>query len=207
MNEGNSKAAEEARRLVREYLMRLCEVRVLDPACGSGNFLYVALEQMKRLEGEVLNFLDALGDTQGRLDLAGHTVNPHQLLGIELNPRAAEVAEMVLWIGYLQWHYRTRGNVNPPEPILQDFHNIECRDAVLAYDRIEYETDAQGRPVTRWDGKTLKPHPVTGCRCRRASAGAGGEVHQPARGAVAGGGLCDRESAVHWRQHGSARAG
>jgi len=31
--------------------------------------------------------------------------------GIELNPRAAEVAEMVLWIGYLQWHFRTRGNV------------------------------------------------------------------------------------------------
>ena len=78
-NEGNSKAAEEARRLVREYLMRLCEVRVLDPACGSGNFLYVALEQMKRLEGEVLNFLDSLGDTQGRLDLAGHTVNPHRI--------------------------------------------------------------------------------------------------------------------------------
>lgn len=162
INEGNGKAADEARRLVREYLMRLCEVRVLDPACGSGNFLYVALEQMKRLEGEVLNFLDALGDTQGRLDLAGVSVDPHQLLGIEINPRAAEVAEMVLWIGYLQWHYRTRGNVNPPLPVLKDFHNIECRDAVLAYDRIEYETDAQGKPVTRWDGRTMKMHPVTG---------------------------------------------
>jgi hypothetical protein len=154
--------ADEARRTVREYLMRLCQVRVLDPACGSGNFLYVALEQMKRLEGEVLNFLDELGDTQGRLDLAGITVNPHQLLGIELNPRAAEVAEMVLWIGYLQWHFRSRGNVNPPEPVLQDFHNIECRDAVLAWDRIDYESDESGRPVMRWDGRTLKPHPVTG---------------------------------------------
>jgi hypothetical protein len=162
LNEGQPKAADEARRLVRDYLMRLCEVRVLDPACGSGNFLYVALEQMKRLEGEVLNFLDALGDTQGRLDLAGVSVDPHQLLGIELNPRAAEVAEMVLWIGYLQWHYRTRGNVNPPLPVLKDFHNIECRDAVLAYDRVEYETDASGKPVMRWDGKTMKKHPVTG---------------------------------------------
>jgi hypothetical protein len=162
LNEGGAKAAEDARRVVREYLMRLCEVRVLDPACGSGNFLYVALEQMKRLEGEVLNFLDELGDTQGRLDLAGVSVDPHQLLGIELNPRAAEVAEMVLWIGYLQWHYRTRGNVNPPLPVLKDFHNIECRDAVLAYDRVEYEVDAQGRPVMRWDGKTMKKHPVTG---------------------------------------------
>jgi hypothetical protein len=162
LNEGGAKAAEDARRVVREYLMRLCEVRVLDPACGSGNFLYVALEQMKRLEGEVLNFLDELGDTQGRLDLAGVSVDPHQLLGIELNPRAAEVAEMVLWIGYLQWHFRTRGNVNPPLPVLKDFHNIECRDAVLAYDRVEYEVDDQGRPVTRWDGKTMKKHPVTG---------------------------------------------
>jgi hypothetical protein len=162
--------ADEARRVVREYLMRLCEVRVLDPACGSGNFLYVALEQMKRLEGEVLNFLDELGDTQGRLDLAGVSVDPHQLLGIELNPRAAEVAEMVLWIGYLQWHFRTRGNVNPPLPVLKDFHNIECRDAVLAYDRVEYETDENGKPVTRWDGRTTKKHPVTGLQVPDESA-------------------------------------
>ncbi|MFO0490161.1 MAG: class I SAM-dependent DNA methyltransferase [Curvibacter sp.] len=158
----NEHKADEARRVVREYLMRLCEVRVLDPACGSGNFLYVALEHMKRLEGEVLDFLDSLGDTQGRLDLAGVSVDPHQLIGIELNPRAAEVAEMVLWIGYLQWHFRTRGNVNPPLPVLKDFHNIECRDAVLAYDRVEYETDADGKPVTRWDGRAMKRHPVTG---------------------------------------------
>ncbi|MFM9107025.1 MAG: DNA methyltransferase, partial [Chloroflexota bacterium] len=141
---------------------RLAAVTVLDPACGSGNFLYVALEQRKRLEGEVLNFLDALGDTQGRLDLAGVSVDPHQLLGLELNPRAAEVAEREPWTGYLQWHFRTRGNVTPPLPVLKDFRNIECRDAVLAYDRVEYETDENGRPVTRWDGKTMKTHPVTG---------------------------------------------
>jgi hypothetical protein len=137
-------------------------VRVLDPACGSGNFLYVTLEHLKRLEGEVLNQLDDLGDTQGRLDLAGVSVDPHQLLGIEINPRAAQIAEMVLWIGYLQWHFRTRGNVSPPEPVLKDFRNIENRDAVLAYDRVEYVTDAQGRPVTHWDGRTTKTHPVTG---------------------------------------------
>ncbi|HOX90778.1 MAG TPA: class I SAM-dependent DNA methyltransferase, partial [Burkholderiaceae bacterium] len=154
--------ADEARRVVREYLMRLCEVRVLDPACGSGNFLYVALEQMKRLEGEVLNFLDELGDTQGRLDLAGVSVDPHQLLGIELNPRAAAVAEMVLWIGYLQWHFRTRGSVMPPLPVLKDFQNIECRDAVLACDAVEFATDEGGRVLTRWDGKTTKLHAVTG---------------------------------------------
>jgi hypothetical protein len=152
----------EAQQQVREFLKHLCEVRVLDPACGSGNFLYVALEHLKRLEGEILNQLDELGDTQGRLDLQGVSVDPHQLLGIELNPRAAEIAEMVLWIGYLQWHFRTRGQVMPPLPVLKDFHNIECRDAVLAYDRMEYVTDERGVPVTRWDGKTMKKHPVTG---------------------------------------------
>ena len=152
----------EAQQQVREFLKHLCEVRVLDPACGSGNFLYVTLEHLKRLEGEILNQLDELGDTQGRLDLQGVSVDPHQLLGIELNPRAAEIAEMVLWIGYLQWHFRTRGQVMPPQPVLKDFHNIECRDAVLAYDRMEYVTDERGIPVTRWDGKTTKKHPVTG---------------------------------------------
>ena len=115
-------------------------MRVLDPACGSGNFLYVTLEHLKRLEGEVLNQLDALGDTQGRLETEGLTVDPHQFLGLELNPRAAAIAELVLWIGYLQWHFRTRGTGLPPEPVLKDFRNIECRDAVLAYDRIEYAT-------------------------------------------------------------------
>ena len=152
----------EAQQQIRDFLRQLCEVRVLDPACGSGNFLYVTLEHLKRLEGEVLNQLDELGDTQGRLDLQGVSVDPHQLLGIELNPRAAEIAEMVLWIGYLQWHFRTRGQVMPPQPVLKDFHNIECRDAVLACDRTEYVVDERGVPVTRWDGRTTKKHPVTG---------------------------------------------
>lgn len=152
----------EAQAEVRSFLHKLAHVRVLDPACGSGNFLYVTLEHLKRLEGEVLNQLDEFGDTQGRLDLAGVSVDPHQLLGIELNPRASEIAEMVLWIGYLQWHFRTRGQVMPPQPVLKDFRNIECRDAVLAYDRVEFVTDERGVPVTRWDGRTMKIHPVTG---------------------------------------------
>ncbi len=90
-----------ARTIVRDFHKKLCAIRVLDPACGSGNFLYVTLEHLKRLEGEVLNQLEELGDKQGLLELAGVTVDPHQFLGLELNPRAAAVAEMVLWIGYL----------------------------------------------------------------------------------------------------------
>lgn len=96
------------------------------------------------------------------LDLSGVTVDPHQFLGIELNPRAAAIAEMVLWIGHLQWHFRTRGHVMPPQPVLKDFHNIECRDAVLAHDGEEFVFDDRGLPITRWDGRTTKTHPVTG---------------------------------------------
>ena len=152
----------EAIKLVAAFQVRLANVRVLDPACGSGNFLYVTLEHLKRLEGEVLDTLERLGQRQMLMDLAGVSVDPHQLLGLELNPRAATIAEMVLWIGYLQWHFRTRGDIRPPEPIIRNFKNIQCRDAVLAYDAVEWVTDEQGRPVTRWDGRTFKPHPVTG---------------------------------------------
>jgi hypothetical protein len=143
-------------------------VRVLDPACGSGNFLYVTIEHLKRLEGEMLNALDVVGFRQTGLALGseradamgGETVDPHQLLRIELNLRAAAIAEVVLWIGYLQWHYRTRGDVNPPQPVVCDFRNIENRDAVLAYDAMEYVTDERGVPVSRWEGISMKPSSV-----------------------------------------------
>ena len=121
----------KARDTVRAFHAQLCDIRVLDPACGSGNFLYVALELMKRLEGEVTALLAELGEDQGALSLAGHTVDPHQFLGLELNPWAAAVAELVLWIGFLQWHFRTHGRASPAEPVLRDFKNIENRDAVL----------------------------------------------------------------------------
>ncbi len=161
---------DEATAELHRFHHRLCTVRVLDPACGSGNFLYVTLEHLKRLEGEVLNALAELGDRQAGLGIdgtradarGGETVDPHNLLGIELNPRAAAIAEVVLWIGYLQWHFRTRGDVNPPQPVIRDFANIECRDAVLAYDDVEFVTDARGVPVSRWDGETMKISPVTG---------------------------------------------
>lgn len=147
---------------IRAFHHRLCNIRVLDPACGSGNFLYVTLEHMKRLEGDVLNLLHELGESQGLLDMAGITVDPHQFLGIEINPRAAKVAEMVLWIGYLQWHFRTYGNSNPPEPVLKDFHNIDNRDALIEYDSRSELLDEHGQPVTIWDGLTMKTSPVTG---------------------------------------------
>jgi len=158
----NANRHKEAVAELRNFHHRLCTLRVLDPACGSGNFLYVTLEHMKRLEGEVLNQLHDLGETQSLLEAEGLTVDPHQFLGLELNPRAAAIAELVLWIGYLQWHFRTQGSGLPPSPILKDFHNIECTDAVLAFDGVDFVMDDNGIPVSRWDGRTFKTHPVTG---------------------------------------------
>ncbi len=152
----------EARAELKKFHHQLCTLRVLDPACGSGNFLYVTLEHLKRLEGEVINQLEAFGETQSTLGLEGETVTPQQLLGIELNERAAALAELVLWIGYLQWHIRTRGNKAVAEPVVHDYGNIECRDAVLSWADTDLAYDADGQLLSRWDGKTFKTHPVTG---------------------------------------------
>ena len=152
----------EARAELQKFHHQLCTTRVLDPACGSANFLYVTLEHLKRLEGEVLNQLHELGHAQDQLGFEGETVTLQQLLGIELNPRAAALAELVLWIGWLQWHIRARGNAAVAEPVVHDYRNIDCRDAVLAWDAQEPAHDAAGQPRTRWDGVTYKRHPVTG---------------------------------------------
>jgi hypothetical protein len=142
-SEGNIKGAIAE---VKAFHEKLCEILILDPACGTGNFLYVSLELMKRLEGEVLEALASLSE-QGRF--TGYelkTIDPHQFLGLEVNPRAAAIAELVL-----QWHFRTRGGV-PPEPILRDFKTIEVRDAVLSWDEKELARDEHGRALVRTDG-------------------------------------------------------
>lgn len=102
---------------VRAFHDRLCALRILDPACGTGNFLYVAMENLMRLESDVLETISQLGGN------AEPCVGPQQFLGLELNPRAAVIAELVLWIGWLRW----RMNNNPeaaPDPVLKQFGNI-----------------------------------------------------------------------------------
>lgn len=159
-----AKKTKEAVALVREFHKKLATTRVLDPACGTGNFLYVTLDLFKRLEGEVLATLSGLGEDQQLLHMEGFRVTPQQFLGIEVKRWAKEIAELVLWIGYLQWHFRLYGkNLPVPEPVLRDYKNIECRDAVLAYDAEELVRDEKtGKPLTRWDGETMKKSPVTG---------------------------------------------
>ena len=119
--------------ILSRFQERLAGVKVLDPACGSGNFLYVSLALLKALEKEVVAFATAhgLGDFVPR-------VHPAQLFGIETNEYAHELASAVVWIGYLQWKYRNAFDLTGESPILQPLDNIQLKDAVV-------ETDDQGR--------------------------------------------------------------
>jgi len=159
-----SKKLNDAEKALRKFHKRLLDLRILDPACGTGNFLYVAMDTLKRLESEVLAELAGIGGgDQDLLHFEGARISPEQFLGIEIKPWAKEIAELVLWIGYLQWHFKQYGKtVQVPEPVLRDYKNIECRDAVLAYDKEEMVVDEEGKPITQWDGRTMKVHPVTG---------------------------------------------
>src|SRR5690606_23410543 len=122
----------EARRVLSAFLTRLAAVRVLDPACGSGNFLYVTFAGLKALEDEARRVSERLvGEAVGE----GFGVTPTQMRGLEVNARAAAIADLVLWIGYLQWHRRRYGAAHPlPEPVLEGYGQVEHRDAVLGPD-------------------------------------------------------------------------
>lgn len=125
------RAMREARRLHAAFVERLRDVRVLDPACGSGNFLYLALLALKDLEHKVN--LDAEAAGLGRFVPA---VGPECVKGIEINPYAAELARVTVWIGEIQW-MRRNGFSASKQPILRPLETIECRDAVLNPDRTE----------------------------------------------------------------------
>jgi len=135
-----------ARQVVMDFHAKLCATRVLDPACGTGNFLYVAMELMKKLEGDVLEALESLGGQEAIEWMDHHTVDPHQFLGLEINPRAGAIAELVLWIGYLQQHFKVK-NRPPHEPILRQFRNIEVKNAVLTWDGYPLAQVADGKEV------------------------------------------------------------
>ena len=113
---------------------QIAATRVLDPACGSGNFLYVALQKLLELQKEVIVF--AQNNGYPPLEL---TVSPQQLYGIEINPYAHELAQITAWIGYLQWRAQN-GFEEMADPVLRPLGNIQRMDAILAY-------DADGRPT------------------------------------------------------------
>ena len=121
-----TKAEASAQAIHEAFIERLSNFRVLDPACGSGNFLYVALRSLKDIEHRANLDAEALGLHRGF-----PRVGPECVLGIELNPYAAELARVSVWIGEIQW-MRRNGFPAASNPILRPLDTIECRDAVLA---------------------------------------------------------------------------
>ena len=115
------------------FLERLRKFTVLDPACGSGNFLYLALHALKDLEHLVQLEAEELGLAPGL-----RFVGPVNIKGIEINPYAAELARVSVWIGEIQW-MRHNGFPVSRDPILKPLDTIECRDALINTDRTEYE--------------------------------------------------------------------
>lgn len=107
------------------FMNKVDSVKVLDPACGSGNFLYVALRLLLDLQNEAAAFAEEMG-----LPRPFVTVTPAQLYGIETNEYAHELAQMTIQIGYIQW-LRDNGYGHPNEPILQKTKNIVQMDAIL----------------------------------------------------------------------------
>ena len=120
-----------AERTLREFLEKLRAFTVLDPACGSGNFLYLALHALKDLEHRVQLEAESLG-----LQRAFPAVSPANVKGVEINPFAAELARVSVWIGEIQW-MRRNGFSGARDPILDPLDTIECRDAILNPDGTE----------------------------------------------------------------------
>jgi len=159
-NAARSKAARtqqrgQAERRLRAFLERLREFTVLDPACGSGNFLYLALHALKDLEHRVQLEAEAMG-----LQRAFPAVGPANVRGIEINAYAAELARVSVWVGEIQW-MRRNGFNESRDPILKPLETIECRDAILTPESGEPEWPAAdviiGNPPFL-GGKLLNTH-------------------------------------------------
>jgi len=130
-----TRAHKKAQQIYNTFLNTLAEFRVLDPACGSGNFLYLALQALKDLEHRATLEAEQLGLEPA---FTGIHVGVQCVRGIELNSYAAELARVTVWIGEIQWMLR-HGVPPSRNPILKPLETIECRDAVLRDDNNEPE--------------------------------------------------------------------
>ena len=125
-----SSAKDEAISKLEKFLDRLSTITVLDPACGSGNFLYMTMQRLMDLEFSVRSTIRLLEPGKA----VATRITPKQFYGFEVNSYAHEIAGMVLWIGYLQW-LRSHDETISQEPILQKLENLQNVDAVLDGDK------------------------------------------------------------------------
>ncbi|CAG1016739.1 hypothetical protein ANAEL_05804 [Anaerolineales bacterium] len=133
-----TKLDKQLRDLLIGFATELATISVLDPACGSGNFLYLALVLLLDLWKEVSNFMAEL-DFPRLMPTPDVAPSPLQLHGIEKDEYAHELAQTTIWIGYIQWFVQN-GFGFPPEPILKPIDTVSQMDAILAFDK-------KGKPI------------------------------------------------------------
>jgi hypothetical protein len=172
------------KKVIGKFLDRLAALKVLDPACGSGNFLYVSLKLLKDLEQEVIALARNFG-----LDEFEPRVSPAQLYGIEKDDFAHQLASIVVWIGYLQWKMKNGYEPAGEKPILKSLNNIQCMDAILT----PHQLPPFGKDRT--GGEQAAPSPVRGSKKdqemrtvnnERGKAGMGVEPAWPAADVIVG---------------------
>jgi hypothetical protein len=137
---------------VLQFHKRLCNVVILDPACGSGNFLGTSFELLNALDGEVMATLRKLG-----LPDSPESVNIQQFRGIEIAPHSADVCELALRVVWLKSYYKTH---KTPPPEIDNQRVVECRDAILKSDTARNIVDASGK-ITRY----INPRPAEWPKC------------------------------------------
>ena len=132
-SKGTAAAKKRAGEQFQAFMSRLQKTRVLDPACGSGNFLYLSLIELKSLEYRIMLEAETLGLHRDFLQ-----IGPKNVMGIELNDYAAELARVSIWIGDIQWNIKNNVGYSK-NPILQALNTIENRDALMNGDGSEAE--------------------------------------------------------------------
>ena len=131
---GNAtKAENKAKELFNKFKVKLGTFKVLDPACGSGNFLYLALNALKDIENNINLHAEKIFGNNRELPEIG----PSNIYGIEINPYAAELARVSVWVGEIQW-LKKHGFTIPSKPILKKLNNIVCHDALMNDNGTEY---------------------------------------------------------------------
>jgi hypothetical protein len=136
-SQAKSEAKSYLAALRQQALTPVRSIKVIDPACGSGNFLYVALRHLLDLEKVIVN-----DPAWAILEAEWPQVHPKQVYGIEKDPIAHALASIVVWIGYLQWRIENGYPVrnDPDRPILEDLEGqILCMDAIMTPDGLEPE--------------------------------------------------------------------
>ena len=148
-----------------QWLEELRAFRILDPACGSGNFLFMGLKALKDVELLTITRAADLGLDREQDLVTG----PHNVLGIELNEYAAELARVSIWIGEIQWRI-AHGYPPKTNPVLEPLEQIECRDALLEFLVVSPVQDGSGQAVNNNPGArtptaaslSVRPEPVEG---------------------------------------------